>query len=103
MAVGAVLRRPEARDGAEMPRLRIRRMRRDDERGACDRMKTAVLGEDADRSVVCNPSLIALLDYYGSAPKACKACRAKTKGKVERPFRCIRQDFFLDRTFRSLD
>ena len=78
-------------------------MRRGDERGACDRMKTAVLGEDADRSAVYNPSLVALLDHYGSAPKACKACRAKTKGKVERPFRCIRQDFFLDRTFRCLD
>ena len=38
-----------------------------------------------------------------SAQRACKAYRAKTKGKVERPFRCIRQDFFLDRTFRSLD
>ncbi len=66
-------------------------------------MKTAVPGEDADRSAVCNPSLAALLDHCGSAPKACKACRAKTKGKVERPFRCIRQGFFLDRTFRSLD
>ena len=66
-------------------------------------MKTAVPGEDADRSVIYNPSLVALLDHYGSAPKACRACRAKTKGKVERPFRYIRQDFFLDRTFRSLD
>ena len=66
-------------------------------------MKTAVPGEDADRSAVYNPSLVALLDHYGSAPKACKAYRAKTKGKVERPFRYIRQDFFLDRTFRSLD
>ena len=78
-------------------------MRRGDERSACDRMKTAVLEEDSDRSVIHNPSLVALLDHYGSAPKACRACRAKTKGKVERPFRCIRQDFFLDRTFRSLD
>ena len=99
MAVGAVLRRPEARDGAGMPRGG----RRGGERGACDRMKTAVLGEDADRSAVYNPSLVALLDHYGSAPKACRACRAKTKGKVERPFRCIHQDFFLDRTFRCLD
>ena len=98
---GAVLRRSEARDGAGMPRLRIRRMRRGDERGTCDRMKTTIPGEDADRSVIHNPSLVALLDHYGSAPKACKACRAKTKGKVERPFHCIRQDFFLDRTFRS--
>ena len=43
------------------------------------------------------------VSYYGSAPKACKAYRAKTKGKVERPFRYIRQDFFLGRTFRNMD
>ena len=29
--------------------------------------------------------------------------RAKTKGKVERPYRYVRQDFFLARTFRNLD
>ncbi|MBB2162706.1 IS21 family transposase, partial [Gluconacetobacter sacchari] len=28
---------------------------------------------------------------------------AKTKGKVERPFRYIRQDFFLGQSFRDLD
>ena len=66
-------------------------------------MKTAVLGEDADGTVVYNPSLVAMLDHYGAAPKACKAYRAKTKGKVERPFRYIRQDFFLGRTFRNMD
>ncbi len=68
-----------------------------------DRMKTAVLGEDENGIVTYNPSLVALLDHYGSAPKACKAYRAKTKGKVERPFRYIRQDFFLGRTFRNMD
>ncbi|WP_420337057.1 IS21 family transposase [Roseibium sp.] len=68
-----------------------------------DRMKTAVLGEAEDGTVTYNPALVALLDHYGSAPEACKAYRAKTKGKVERPFRYIRQDFFLDRTFRNLD
>ena len=68
-----------------------------------DRMKTAVLGEDENGFVTYNPSLVALLGHYGSAPKACKAYRAKTKGKVERPFRYIRQDFFLGRTFRNMD
>ena len=34
--------------------------------------------------------------------KACKAYRAKTKGKVERPFRYIREDFFLGRSFGSV-
>ena len=68
-----------------------------------DRMKTAVLGEQEDGTVIYNPSLVALLHHYGSAPRACKPYRAKTKGKVERPFRYIRQDFFLDRTFRNLE
>ena len=50
-----------------------------------------------------NPSLVALLNHYGTAPKACRPYRAKTKGKVERPFRYIRQDFFLARSFRNMD
>ena len=48
-----------------------------------DRMKTAVLGEEADGTVIYNPSLVALLNHYGSAPKACKAYRAKTTDKIE--------------------
>ena len=40
--------------------------------------------------------------YYGYPPKACQAYRAKTKGKVERPFRYIREDIFLGRSFRKL-
>jgi transposase len=68
-----------------------------------DRMKTAVIGEDEAGVVAYNPSLVALLGHYGSAPRACRAYRAKTKGKVERPFRYVRQDFFLARTFRNLD
>ena len=67
-----------------------------------DRMRTAVTGEEDDGTVTYDPSFVALLDHYGSAPKACKPYRAKTKGKVERPFRYIRQDFFLDRTFRNM-
>lgn len=66
-----------------------------------DRMKTAVLGEE-DRHIVYNAKLVALAGHYGFAPRACKAYRAKTKGKVERPFRYIRQDFFLARRFRDL-
>jgi transposase len=67
-----------------------------------DRMKTAVVGQDAAGVVTYNTSLVALLNHYRSAPRACKPYRAKTKGKVERPFRYIRQDFFLARDFRDL-
>ena len=68
-----------------------------------DRMKTAVIGEDAAGVITYNAALVALLAHYGSAPKACQPYRAKTKGKVERPFRYIRQDFFLGRSFYDLD
>jgi hypothetical protein len=76
--------------------------------GACteilyDRMKTAVIGEDAAGVVTYNESLVALLAHYGSAPRACQPYRAKTKGKVERPFRYVRQDFFLGRSFHDMD
>jgi transposase len=68
-----------------------------------DRMKTAVIGEDADGRVIFNATLVDLACHHGFTPKACKPYRAKTKGKVERPFRYIRQDFFEGRSFRNLD
>src|SRR4051794_23473818 len=68
-----------------------------------DRMKTAVLGEVDERGIVYNTKLLDLAVHYGFVPKACKAYRAKTKGKVERPFRYVREDFFLGRSFRSLE
>lgn len=68
-----------------------------------DRMKTAVLGEVDERGIVYNDKLLALAAHYGFLPKACRPYRAKTKGKVERPFRYVREDFFLARSFRNLD
>ncbi len=68
-----------------------------------DRMKTAVIGEDPDGLVVYNRALLDLARHYGFQPRACRPYRAKTKGKVERPFRYIREDFFLGGTFRNLD
>jgi transposase len=68
-----------------------------------DRMKTAVIGEDADGLLIYNRGLVDLARHYGFQPRACRPYRAKTKGKVERPFRYIRQDFFLGGSFRNLD
>ena len=68
-----------------------------------DRMKTAVIGEDADGLVIYNRALVDLARHYGFQPRACRPYRAKTKGKVERPFRYIREDFFLAGAFRNLD
>ena len=68
-----------------------------------DRMRTAVIGEDADGLIMDNRSLIDLARHFGFHPKACRPYRAKTKGKVERPFRYIRQDFYLAGSFRNFD
>jgi transposase len=67
-----------------------------------DRMKTIVIGETAG-SIVYNRALIDFARHYGFQPKACRPYRAKTKGKVERPYRYIREDFFLARSFCNLD
>lgn len=68
-----------------------------------DRMKTAVLGQDVDGLIIYNRSLLDLARHFGFQPKACRAYRPKTKGKVERPFRYIREDFFLAGSFRNLE
>jgi transposase len=68
-----------------------------------DRMKTVVTGEGDTGGIIYNRALIDLARHYGFHPRACQAYRAKTKGKVERPFRYIREDFFLARSFSNLD
>src|ERR1700733_10711085 len=68
-----------------------------------DRVKTAVIDEDEDRLVVYNRALDDVARHFGFQPRACRPYRAKTKGKVERPFRYIREDFFLGGAFRNLD
>ena len=68
-----------------------------------DRMRTAVTGEDAAAGIAYNPTLLACARHYGFLPRACRPYRPQSKGKVERPFRYIREDFFLARRFRNLD
>lgn len=67
------------------------------------RVASQIKGQRDTGVVTYNASLVALLNHYGAVPRACQPYRAKTKGKVERPFRYIRQDFFLARTFRNMD
>ena len=66
-------------------------------------MKTAVIGEDPEGLVIYDRGLLDLARRYGFQPRACRPYRPKTKGKVERPFRYIREDFFLGSVFRDLD
>lgn len=68
-----------------------------------DRMRTVVTGEAQPGHIVYNHHLVDFAAHHGYQPRACRPYRAKTKGKVERPFRYIRQDFFLGRSFRNLE
>jgi transposase len=69
-----------------------------------DRMRTVFSREDPEEGhIVYNGTLLEFARHYGYLPKACKPYRAKTKGKVERPYRYIREDFSLGRSFRNLD
>lgn len=68
-----------------------------------DRMKTAVLGETETRHIIYHPRLLELAEHYGFVPRACAAYRPKTKGKVERPFSYVRDDFFLAGQFDDLE
>src|SRR6201994_576281 len=69
-----------------------------------DRMRTVFSREDPEAGhIVYNRTLLEFARHYGYLPKACKPYRAKTKGKVERPYRYIREDFFLGRSFCNLN
>ena len=53
--------------------------------------------------IIYNRTLLGFARHYGFLPEACRPYRAKTKGKVERPFRYVREDFFLGGQFRDLE
>jgi transposase len=68
-----------------------------------DRMKTAVLGEpDQNQPIVYNAKLLSCGAHYGFVPRACQPYRPQTKGKIERPYRYIRADFFMARHFSDI-
>jgi transposase len=53
--------------------------------------------------IVYHPKLTALGVHYGFTPLACQRHRAKTKVKVERPYRDIRADLLMARRFANLE
>jgi transposase len=48
-----------------------------------------------------NAEFLRFAAHHGFRPRACRPYRAKTKGKVERPIRYIRQDFHYGRSFAN--
>ena len=69
-----------------------------------DRMRTVFHRDDTEGGhIVYNATLRAFAAHYNYQPRACRPYRAQTKGKVERPYRYVREDFFLGGSFRSLE
>lgn len=66
-----------------------------------DQMRAVVLVDERDNAggVVLNAEFLRFAAHWGFRPRACRPYRAKTKGKVERPIRYLRQSFFYGRTF----
>ena len=88
-ALGPLRPAPGPADRAALPPRRLRAPRRVPRQILYDRMKTAVSGEDAQGHIVYNRALVDFARHHGYYPEALLADRAKTKGKVERPYRYI--------------
>lgn len=67
-----------------------------------DNLKTVVLSR-CEGNIQWNPKFMDFAGFYGFQPKLCRLYRAKTKGKVERPFPYIRRDFFIGTKFEGVD
>jgi transposase len=66
-----------------------------------DQMRAVVVGDDrlSKGALVMNGEFLRFAAHWGFRPRACRPYRAKTKGKVERPIRYLRESFFYGRTF----
>lgn len=66
-----------------------------------DQMRSVVLSDDrtGGGELVMNTEFLRFSQHWGFRPRACRPYRAKTKGKVERPIRYLRQSFFYGRDF----
>ena len=68
-----------------------------------DNQKAAVLKHHNHGKPVFNEGFLMLASHYGFQPRACKPYRARTKGKVERMVRYVKEHFFqLYREFESI-
>ncbi len=68
-----------------------------------DQMRAVVLSDDRSDGgeLVLNAEFLRFSAHWGFVARSCRAYRAQTKGKVERPIRYLRENFFYGRTFAS--
>ncbi len=69
-----------------------------------DNMATAVLGRwGPDRKPIWHPAFLDFARHYGVNPFACRERDPDRKGKIEKPFRLVYDDFLKEKSFRSWD
>ena len=68
-----------------------------------DQMRAVVVSDDRQGggALVLNAEFLRFARHWGFRPRSCRPYRARTKGKVERPIRYVRQSFFYGRQFVS--
>ena len=68
-----------------------------------DQMRAAVISDQRTEGgpLIENPELCRFAAHWQFRPRACRPYRAQTKGKVERPIRYLRSNFFYGRAFVS--
>ncbi len=66
-----------------------------------DQMRAVVASDDRSDggSLVVNAEFQRFAAHWGFRARACRPYRARTKGKVERPIRYVRENFFYGREF----
>jgi transposase len=66
-----------------------------------DQMRAVVLSDErlGGSGLIMNAEFARFAAHWGFRARACRPYRAKTKGKVERPIRYVRESFFYGRTF----
>ena len=66
-----------------------------------DQMRSVVIsdGRTGGGGLVLNAEFLRFAAHWGFMPRSCRPYRARTKGKVERPIRYLRENFFYGRKF----
>jgi len=66
-----------------------------------DQMKAVIVDDERDSGgrLIENVEFVRFANHWSFKTRACRPYRAKTKGKVERPIRYLRENFFYGRHF----
>ena len=66
-----------------------------------DQMRSVVVSDEriGGGALMLNAEFLRFAAHWGFTPRSCRPYRARTKGKVERPIRYVRENFFYAREF----